>query len=97
MPIVNKKAVQADPMQDGVHPVTVIRAESKTSQKGNEMIRLQLEDILTHEQVRSNLVFSEKSGFTIDACLKSLDLVLPDSDEFVAEPRHFLERTGFVI
>jgi hypothetical protein len=83
-------------MDDGVHAVRVAKAESKTSQKGNEMIRLRLEDILTRQTVRYNMVFSEKSGFAIDACLKSLNLEMPDSDAFVADPRHFMDRVGFI-
>src|SRR5260221_3272126 len=95
MPLLRRKEIRPDPMTDGCHAVKIIRAESKTSQSGNEMIRVIREYLLSGEVTRTTIVFSHKSGFAIDAAFKSLNLIMPD-DEFVADRKHFEGRTGFI-
>src|SRR5260221_14721693 len=93
--ILRRKQIRPDNMADGTHAVKITRAASKTSQNDNEMLQLVLEDLLSGEVAKTNLVFSPKTGFTIDTCFKSLNLEMPEDGEFFADKIHFRGRTVF--
>src|SRR5258708_20953142 len=99
MPTGTRKQFRSPSFSDGVHVVKIIKAKSKTSEtSGNEMLQLMLEDIVSREQHKLNLVFTKKAGWMVEAAFRSLNLLMPEDleAEWSCEPRHVLGRIAYV-